>query len=243
MWLPDLQYMTARDAEGTADGLFVAAKGGHNAESHNHNDVGQFIVFTDGRPVLIDAGVETYRRQTFSPRRYEIWTMQSAYHNLPSINGLTQAPGPQHAARNVRHEATDEHARLQLDIAPAWTGETGVLAWNRSVTLERGHRVVVEDTWKLHEDPEDLTFHLLTPCEVDVVETGLILAPRDLPGNRRTGKAHIEFDPDTLHPTVETIPIEDSKLRGIWGEKLHRINLTASAPQREGTCRIQLSQA
>jgi hypothetical protein len=243
VWLPDLQVMTARDAEGVAKGLFVAAKGGHNAESHNHNDVGQFIVFTDGRPVLIDAGVETYRRQTFSNRRYEIWTMQSAYHNLPSINGVHQAPGRRHAARNVRYEATEQHARLQIDIAPAWPEEAGVLAWNRSVTLERERRVVVEDAWELQEDPQNLTFHLLTPCEVTVAETSLTLAPRDLPDDRRTGEAHIEFDPDALNASVEPIPIEDSKLRGIWGEKLHRINLAAAAPQKKGTCRIQLTPA
>src|SRR2546430_9673482 len=40
--------------------LFRSAWGGHNAQSHNHNDVGNFIVYGDGRPVLIDLGVETY---------------------------------------------------------------------------------------------------------------------------------------------------------------------------------------
>ena len=29
-----------------------AAKGGHNAEHHNHNDIGHFIFAMDGRPIL-----------------------------------------------------------------------------------------------------------------------------------------------------------------------------------------------
>ena len=82
-------------------GFYLAAKGGHNAESHNHNDVGNFIVYADGRPVLIDAGVGTYTAKTFSPQRYEIWTMQSAYHNLPTINGFLQKDGRQFRAENV----------------------------------------------------------------------------------------------------------------------------------------------
>ena len=49
-------------------GLYLAAKGGHNAESHNHNDVGNFIVYSDGRPLLIDVGVGTYTSKTFSAR-------------------------------------------------------------------------------------------------------------------------------------------------------------------------------
>ena len=84
VWMKDLQLMTARSKNGTEKGLFVAAKGGHNAESHNHNDIGNFIVYLDGRPMIIDVGVETYTKKTFSSERYEIWTMQSAFHNLPT---------------------------------------------------------------------------------------------------------------------------------------------------------------
>ena len=69
--------MAAREKPGSSEGLYVAAEGGHNAQSHNHNDVGNVIVFADGRPVLVDAGVEEYTSKTFSSRRYEIWTMQS----------------------------------------------------------------------------------------------------------------------------------------------------------------------
>ena len=36
---------------GTADGFYFAAQGGHNAESHNHNDVGNFVVYANGKPV------------------------------------------------------------------------------------------------------------------------------------------------------------------------------------------------
>ena len=88
VFLPEIQVMAARDQGGTAQGLYVAAKGGNNDESHNHNDVGNFVTYIDGKPVLVDVGVETYTRKTFSPQRYEIWTMQSGYHSLPTINGV-----------------------------------------------------------------------------------------------------------------------------------------------------------
>ncbi len=65
-WLPDLQVVAARTLNGSPSGLFLAAKGGHNAESHNHNDVGNFIVYYDGQPVIIDAGVGAYTAKTFS---------------------------------------------------------------------------------------------------------------------------------------------------------------------------------
>lgn len=61
VWLPGIQVMIARDAAGSSNGLFVAAQGGHNDESHNHNDVGNYVVYYNGSPVLIDVGRGTYR--------------------------------------------------------------------------------------------------------------------------------------------------------------------------------------
>jgi hypothetical protein len=85
--------MVARDKEGSTDGLFVAAKGGHNDESHNHNDIGNYVIYYNGQPVLIDVGRGTYTRKTFSSRRYDIWYNCSDYHNVPTINGVTQPAG------------------------------------------------------------------------------------------------------------------------------------------------------
>src|SRR5437868_14155296 len=86
--------MAARSVPNSAQGLYVAAWGGHNAQSHNHNDVGNFIVYGDGKPVLIDVGVETYSAKTFSPQRYEIWTMQSAYQTCrPSTASCREPDG------------------------------------------------------------------------------------------------------------------------------------------------------
>src|SRR5690606_32488668 len=68
--LPDLQVAGARKGN-----FYFAAKGGHNNESHNHNDVGNFILYYKNRPLLIDVGVEFYTAKTFSDERYQIWTM------------------------------------------------------------------------------------------------------------------------------------------------------------------------
>ena len=96
VWLPDLEVMVARDLEGSTDGFYLAAKGGNNDESHNHNDIGNYMVYYNGLPLLIDVGRGTYTAKTFSGRRYEIWYNRSDYHNLPTINGETQQIGRAH---------------------------------------------------------------------------------------------------------------------------------------------------
>jgi hypothetical protein len=75
--------MTAR----TNNNPFIASHGGNNAESHNHNDVGDFIIYADGAPVIIDAGKGTYMAITFSKNRYTLWYNTSPYHNVPLVNG------------------------------------------------------------------------------------------------------------------------------------------------------------
>ena len=152
LWLPELQVMGARGAK-SKQGLYVAAKGGHNDESHNHNDVGNFIIYADGYPAIIDVGVETYTAKTFSSRRYEIWTMQSAYHNLPTINGIMQKNGREYKATDVSYKAGKERAVFSLDISKAYPEEAGIKFWKRTVILERGKYATIRDTYELAHEP------------------------------------------------------------------------------------------
>ncbi len=71
----------------------VAAKGGHNAEPHNHNDVGAFIVTKNGQQVLCDPGAGRYCKQYFSGERYTFFKACSRGHSVPIIGGQYQKPG------------------------------------------------------------------------------------------------------------------------------------------------------
>jgi hypothetical protein len=225
-WLPDLQVMGARSEGGSSRGFYVAAKGGHNAESHNHNDIGNFIVYHDGLPVLVDVGVETYTAKTFSDRRYEIWTMQSAFHNLPTINGVMQKDGREFWARDVSYKSDEKGADFRLDIAGAYPTEAGVRSWQRTVKLIRGKAVVVRDRYVLKEVKRDLQLSLMS-WRVPVLEAeGKIRL--DAPAEVSTLKPlYIHYDKAKFKAEIEPIPLEDSQLRSSWGERLYRILLTA----------------
>jgi hypothetical protein len=239
-WLDGIQVMTARDMEGTTRGFFIAAKGGHNAESHNHNDVGNFIVYRDGRPLLIDAGVETYSRKTFSGQRYEIWTMQSGYHNLPTIDGVMQSPGRQFAAREVRYEANDDHAQLQLDLAGAYPRQASVKSWVRTIRLNRGKDIAITENYTLDKPAKEIMLTLLTPCQVEAQKTGQLLLKTADGAEPRTA-VQVWFESGKLKPVLETIAVEDGRLRAVWPERLTRILLKAETPalQDRWTVRIE----
>jgi hypothetical protein len=239
VWLPDTGVMVARSRGGSSDGLYLAAQGGHNAESHNHNDVGNFIVFIDGEPALIDVGVPTYTAKTFSARRYEIWAMQSAYHNCPTINGVMQSPGRRFEAREVTRRGDDGVAELSMEIAAAYPAEAKVKSWRRTHRLNRGgeHSVEIIDRYALDGPGKQITLSLMTPCKVTVAGPGkLSLAGESGP------RATIEFDAVKLTPAVETVPTEDGRLESVWGKQVHRILLRQDEPPDTGEYRVRISR-
>ncbi|MBI1298678.1 heparinase [bacterium] len=244
VWLPDIEVLIARDKDGTTGGFFVGAKGGHNAESHNHNDVGNFVVYIDGLPVLVDAGVETYTAKTFGPDRYTIWTMQSAYHSLlPTVDGVMQAPGYDFAASDVRYDVNDGTAKVSLDIANAYPADAKIESWKRTVALERGIQVTVEDSYALNAPADEITVSLVTPCAVDVSEAGVVhFGERPILDGRVSGVGQVHYDAGVFSAAVETVPLTDERMGGTWGEELYRVVLTAKNPAQSGVWMFRVTK-
>jgi len=240
VWLghEDMQLMVARDKDGSTKDLYVACWAAHNGQSHNHNDVGNFIIFAEGRPFIIDIGRPTYTRQTFSSGRYKIKAMQSAYHNLPTINGVMQQAGRQYTARNVRYEFKDTRAQLEMDIAPAYPKKAGVKTWIRSVGLTRGKAVRVSDTFELEKPSDEIVQSLITPCQINRRELGKLILK-----DRKTGtEMAVQYPPDDLTVEIENIPMDDDKLEQIWDSDLYRILLKAKFPTGRATWILQFSK-
>jgi hypothetical protein len=237
-WFPGLQVMAARSFDGSTKGLYLAAKGGHNDESHNHNDVGNFIVYADGEPVLIDVGVETYTAKTFSNRRYEIWTMQSAFHNLPTIDGIMQQAGREFRARDVRYKADAARAELALDIAAAYPPEAGIASWRRRLVLERSERVLLEDAYGLDRArPIAWSFMSWRRPKAEGAGRIALVQPDAATGARRLA---LVYDARALEPKIETIEIEDSRLQAAWGGRVYRIVLASRTPLRKGKTVVRI---
>lgn len=227
VWLPQTHFFAARIKEGSADGLYLAAQGGHNAESHNHNDVGNFIVYAHGKPVLIDVGVEEYTAKTFSPQRYEIWTMQSSWHNLPTVNGVMQSAGRRFEARDCQYSADDKSAVLSMDIGAAWPEEAGLESWRRTFRLNRETGIVtITDNARFRRRGNRIVTSLITPCPpTHTAQNSVLLTGGPL------GQTRVLLQALLLRTgiDIDERPISDSRLQPVWGEKLYRLRLHTGA--------------
>ncbi|PSL50256.1 heparinase II/III-like protein [Chitinophaga niastensis] len=221
-WLPDLQVLSLRSAAGTTKGLFFAALGGHNAESHNHNDVGNFVLYMDGKPALIDVGVGTYTKQTFSADRYKLWYMQSQWHNCPTINGVQQQAGRRFQANDVHFTDNKSNRILSMDIAAAYPESAMVQTWKRTFTFTPAKTSLqLDESYQLKEWKEAFRLHFMTVLPADVHTPGKIV----LKG--ATASLVMTYDPALFEVVTEQQPLTDNRLSSVWGSQVMRISLQA----------------
>jgi hypothetical protein len=214
-WYPQTQVCYIKNKQG----FFFAAKGGHNNESHNHNDVGSFSLYVDRIPVFIDAGVGTYTRQTFSSERYSIWTMQSNFHNLPLINGVPQSFGASYKAKDVQFDAAK--ASFRLDISGAYPAAASVHKWIRTYTLSNENGLTLTDEFQLSAIKEPDQWYFLTWAKPDISHDGKVLLEKN--GQR----IEMTYDAAAFAASVDAIPQTDTRLSNVWGKEIYRLQLTA----------------
>lgn len=218
VWLGSIEVRVVRPRASSAAGLTLVVKGGHNDEHHNHNDVGEVFVASDGVPVLVDAGRPTYKAETFGPNRYGLWMMQSGWHNVPLIRGTAQSPGRERRASAV--EVLPDG--LALDLHEAYE-VSGLHGWRRTARLADG-TVVVRDAWRLDpwggDDPEPATLScLLVAGAVTLVPGGAEIVPLD-------GATPVRLEWDSgIDARVSPRPLDDPMLSSVWGSQLTRIEL------------------
>ena len=257
---PDIYYPSVGIFLARDDSLCLAVKAGDNGDSHNHNDTGSFTIYKKGKPLFIDVGVESYTKKTFSPQRYEIWTMQSAYHNLPTINGHMQKDGESYGARDVSYQLNDDICFIEMDIAAAYPEEAGLLSYRRNAALIKGREIVIRDCFALRGDgnkpdmasgdtssagtknTDFVTMSLMTYEKPAVAEN-----TADTAGPENTESTGTEGAPltlqigfaGTLHikggrlSRIEAIPITDARLRTAWEHELYRIMIDVTGKELE----------
>ena len=234
-WFADNQIGSGRDSTQTNRGLYFVAKGGHNNESHNHNDIGNFILHYNNKPFLIDAGKLYYTKDSFGELRYTFWPTRSDYHNVPNINGAEQAFGEQFRAKHTQFQADDRKVELSLDIAAAYPSDAAVVQWKRTLLLERGHHLLLKDDYVLSEFKTHSYLNFLTCCEVKQKDSGVV--------ELRNGDQVIEvqYNPASLEAIIEPFDVNDKTVEVSWGKKLARLRFKIISDKLENTIELKFT--
>ena len=226
-WYPETEFCYIKNN----NDWFFASKGGHNEESHNHNDIGTFILYKGAVPVFVDAGVGTYTKNTFSDMRYTIWSMQSSWHNLPVINGKTQEHGREYRSRSVETVGKGKTKSFKLDIAGAYKPDACCKNWTREYKVS-DNLLTITDEYKLESrlaaDVENFLVQGVVYQAGEVTPDGYVVKAKEVVVENNGVTFKILY-PAQMTVSVEVMNLDDPKLTNVWGTSLRRISFTGSS--------------
>lgn len=225
-WLDDLAWLVDRRVGAGGLPVAFAAKGGHNDEPHNHNDLGHFILAAGGEQLLVDLGAGEYRADYFGADRYQQLHPSAQGHSVPVVDGHPQRAGREAAAAVLGVDRGEHGADLALDLSAAYQG--GAQVWREfrwRAPGGAGATLRITDRFTGAAEVDELFISRLCP------ELGEGTA-------RWRGAAAIavlRYDPALWSPAVERIDTRDH--RGA-PEVVYRLRLRSRVPP--GTAEFEI---
>lgn len=162
-WFPEAQVLIARAPLPVP--FAVAIKGGHNAEQHNHNDVGSYSIMLDGMLMAGDPGNERYTARTFSKDRYLSPVLSSYGHPVPVVGGARQGTGRAYSAKTRETDFSEARDRLVLDLTSAYA-VSNLVSLVRTVDFNRVARTVAITDEVTFAEPSSFASPLVTYADV-----------------------------------------------------------------------------
>lgn len=177
-FLQDAEWLISRRVS-EAGAFGFAAKGGHNAEPHNHNDLGHFMLAGEGAFFLSDLGCGEYTRAYFGEGRYGYDCNGSQGHSVPIIDGCLQSAGRSRAAAALEWTQEEGRCRLAMELSGAY--DCGKLrsfrrawVWSKSELPS----LSLQDEFRFAEAPGSLTERFATLIRPEHAGPGLLRISR-----------------------------------------------------------------
>ena len=161
-FFPGGGVLIVRDSANAQPAFAAVLKGGNNAESHNHNDVGSFSVVVGTNMVICDPGGEVYTKRTFSSHRYDSKVLSSFGHAVPVIAGQLQKDGAKARGVILTTNFTTAVDTFKLEIGSPYPVRT-LQKLERTFIFQRGEKpsLLVRDEVKF-SSPEKFETALIT---------------------------------------------------------------------------------
>lgn len=170
-----VEVATFRSAWEDPDAVFIGFKAGDNNVTHNHLDLGSFVLDALGARWALDLGWEDYNLPSYWDRkkqgRWTYYRLRAEAHNTLVINPSAEADqNPQAATRIVRFQSQPEKAFAIADLTPAYVEKTSRV--QRGIALHDRRHVLVQDEIDA-EGASDIWWFMNTPAEGEISSDGM----------------------------------------------------------------------
>ena len=199
--------------ETTKGAIIACLSGGNNAERHNHNDLGHFLVAVNEKILVPDLGAPRYTADFFGPNRYQSLPASSLGHNCPIINGYPQRDGKDAAGEILSWSNDRSHPLLSLQLSAAYPIECGIQSWRRTMEGFESS-VIISDDFSVNPNGKIAHVVWFTEKPVISVEDGRL--------SFVLGKMVCHVEGDVRSQIMEEINPEDHRLHSFGSHSLYR---------------------
>lgn len=130
-------------------GFGFSCKGGNNGESHNHIDVGNFILARNDKQIIADIGAGPYLEGYHGDKRYTYFHPSVYAHNLPIIDGV---PEDQYRREDVIVSYDYEKSTASMDVNKAYTIDY-MQGFDRSFVFD-DYEITLKDSFKFSKEAQ-----------------------------------------------------------------------------------------
>lgn len=166
----------SRPTPASACRMGVSFKGGHNGESHNHNDVGSYVVVVGKETIAGDMGGPfSYPGDYFDVDSYKYPIKNSFGHPLPVVGGELQREGMAARAEILRVQMGETADSCLIDFTSAYPDNLPLRQLTRQFVYSREGKgcFTVEDRFTAHS-PLPFETALTTAAHVEVLRPDLL---------------------------------------------------------------------
>lgn len=210
--------------------IFFAIKGGNNAEEHNHNDVGSFIIALGGECILTDLGAGPYTAGYFGNQRYQYMHTRSYWHNIPLLQGKEQVPTSEGCeVKEVFIDGTK--AQMIMELSKLYDIDE-LQSYRRFVASNPAKgKVILMDEFE-GTDPLEIEEGFISRIKPEQTKEGILL------WRGAKGTVKLCYDADLLQAVVEEAEISDHQNNP---GRVYRLGLRQRAADRRQKINLEFS--
>ena len=206
----------------------IAIKAGHNAENHNHSDVGTYIIVLNKDIMAGDIGAPSYMAGSFSkdnPAR------SSWGHPVPRIDNTLQSNGKEYSGTIVSTEFTETSDKVIMDMKPAYEIES-LKSLVRTMKNDKSGQgtITIQDEFSATKKVA-FGVAIMTLSEYEIIDANTVILTTE---NQKI-KAEILSNGGDIKITDELVPVKHLR----EGAPAYRIGIDFTKPVSEGLITIK----
>jgi hypothetical protein len=208
--------------------LSIAIKAGHNAENHNHSDVGSYVLVLGEDYIAGDIGAPSYTAGAFSKNNP---ARSSWGHPVPRIDNALQSNGIQFCGKIDYTSFTQSNDSVLMDIKPAYE-VPGLESLMRTMTNDKTGEgtICIKDEFKA-SSPLQFGTAVMVNVDYQLIDDNTFIIQSE---NQKV-KVTIIAQGGKVKITDEVVPVKH--LRS--GKTSYRIGIDFNEKLKEGSISVQ----